>query len=191
MIESIPPAALAPILSIGALIIVSRLGRLGPRVVRRLETVRGLVWRALHPLGGPIGRRIPPRGEPRDLVRDKTGSEEYVLTVDASLHEIETALSKRRWNWNPISTKKFRRVGGDGRTQWSVASWVYRDGPLADRQLHCYMFYNDAGGIDVFCHDEPNLISQPREHTNPIKQTPGDPDGRLRADLADAGLDAR
>jgi len=153
---------------------------LRPRLARRLETVRGLVWRAVD----GVARR---RGRP--LIRDKTGDGEYVTTIETTQHHLETALHGAGWRWNPLSTKKYRRVNGE--RQWSIGTMVWRDGVLAARQLHCYYFYNSDGGIDVYCHDEPSAIARPRAHVGGADQVAGDPDNRLREGLAAAEIETR
>lgn len=175
------------LIMLGAFFLVKYISQVGPRRARALETFRGLLFRKLHPLDGKVGLQIPPVGQSRDLLRDKTDSGEHVLTTEESQRAVENALFKNGWAWNPISTKKYRVV--DGEKQYTVGTWVYRANRLADTQLHCYLFRNDDGTIDVYCHQEPNLVTNPTAHVHGSNQVAGDPNGRLQADLTDSGVE--
>lgn len=175
------------LLVIGAVAVVRFIGRVRPRRARKLERVRTKVWQALHPLDGSIGNKIPPADEPRDLIRDKTDSDEYVCTVSASQKVLEEVLYKRGWRWNPVSTKKYRMV--DGEKQFTRGTWVYRSELFADKQLHCYFFPAGDNEFDIYAHKEDNLVSNPREHTDASNMVDGDPNGLLRADIEEAGIE--
>lgn len=171
---------------LGGAVLARAASRVGPRRARKLEPLRSRVWRALHPLSGPVGKRIPPTGEPRDLVREKD-SDEYVATVSCSQKKLEKALYKNGWRWNPISTKKWR-AHSSGK-QYSKNSWVYRSSLFAPRQLHVYIFENEDGSLDIYVHQEPNFVSQPRAHGKAEKLVAGDPNDRIAADCKEYDIE--
>lgn len=150
---------------------------LPPPFIHNFEQYRSDVWQDVERLSGPIGMSLPPEGEPRELLTNKTDSGEHVLSTSVSPTGVEDVLYKHGWHWNPLSTKKYRTVGGE--RQYSVGSWVYRSGLLAERQLHCYLFPREDGGADVYCHYEYNYITHPGKHSRGVEQIDGDPNGRL------------
>jgi|AntDeeMetagen134_2_1112570.scaffolds.fasta_scaffold16246_1 hypothetical protein len=79
--------------------------------------------------------------------------EEFVETVDASISEVEATLWEFGFTRMPLSALK---ETPDGRIE--QGSWAYRDGPLADRQLHVMLFEAD-GGVDLYVHDEYNAFN--------------------------------
>jgi hypothetical protein len=168
----------------GAYFIAKWVASVGPRRARMLESIRGRIWSLLGPLTGPVGRRIPPVGEPRKLTRDVSDTNDYIGYTNDSQRQVEKALHKNGWNWNPISTKKYR---GDG--EYTIGTWVYRSSLFSSTQLHCYLFENEDGQVEVYCHKEPSVITKPSEHASSGARVSGDPDGRLRADLKDGGID--
>lgn len=192
MIQNLPKEAVVPLAIAGiAIVIVRGLRRIEPREARAIEVIRGRLFRLLHPLDGPLGKTIPPAGEARELVREK-GQEDYVCTVRDTLHELQTALDQAGWTYNPVSTEKYRTIeteGGEVIEQYDVATWALRDGATAETQLHAYVFRNENGTLDVYAHSEDNFVSDPAGHTDAGDMRHGDPDGRLRDDLEEAGID--
>lgn len=191
MIQDLPKEAAVPLTIAGiAIVIVHGLRRIEPREARALEVLRGRLFRLLHPLDGRLGKMIPPVGEERDLVRKK-GPEDYVCTVTDTLHELQTALDNQGWTYNPVATEKYRTVEIDGEQveQYDVASWALRDSTLAEKQLHCYVFRNEDGTLDVYAHREDNFGSDPSGHTDASDMEHGDPEGRLRDDLDAARIE--
>jgi hypothetical protein len=181
-----PAPAMIVVLS-AAVALVAR--RAGPRPIRALEAARGVAYRRLHPLDGPVGRMIPPRGDPRSLTRQKD-DDEYVLTARSSVMRLYRVLLREGATWNPKSTKKYRMIErrGETRKQYSVGSFVFRDNLLAQRQLHIYLFPSPDGGVDVNAHEEDSTIADPEGHVDAGDMVKGDPDGKIERVLEDAGI---
>jgi len=76
---------------------------------------------------------------------------ELAGTLPMSLDDAEALLRAEGFLRNPFSRLKTR----GGRSE--VGSWVYRDSPLARRQLHLMLFDGD-GGVDVYAHEEPSNV---------------------------------
>ncbi|ESP87420.1 hypothetical protein K933_14133 [Candidatus Halobonum tyrrellensis G22] len=107
--------------------------RLGPRLDRLAKTV-----------GNPTTQVYP---------------SEYVGTVGRPIAELEAALSKGGFAWDPVSAYHYTPAGSS-----ADGSWVYRSGPFGDRQLHVVLFAPDADRTDVYAHDEFNWLRHPVEH---------------------------
>jgi hypothetical protein len=89
-----------------------------------------------------------------------TTEDEYAVTVLCSEEELERALSEGLdFSRNPISALKVRL---DGNT--SEGSWVWRESPLADMQLHLVLHATDEGHVDVYAHWEYSWITHPYKH---------------------------
>ena len=125
------------------------------------------VKRALFPLLDltPIGTAIL-------LVSDKGGREdaEYVETVDASIREVVRDLRKAGASLHLLSSLK-RRPGTHG-DPLSVAHVVWT---IDGEQVECYLFRNDDGTVDVYCHTEAS-VDNPLAHLTGV-QTDGDAHG--------------
>jgi hypothetical protein len=73
---------------------------------------------------------------------------EFAGALDRNLPETEQWLHDMGFVRNPIARLKTR----DGTPE--AGSWVYRESPLARRQLHFMLFESDDGGIAVYAHEE-------------------------------------
>lgn len=124
----------------------------------------------LSPLGFPTVR--------------KKSNDDYIVTADVTADEIERALVEAGYQRNVLSTRKYRQR--DEGQQWAIGSWVY-DPADTDWQHHVYLFPADDG-IDVYGHRETSVREGMEHRTNP-DQTHGDPNGRVRAALHEAGID--
>ena len=92
-----------------------------------------------------------------------TTEDEYVATVHCPESAIESILAERGFSRNPIASLKVRF---DGNT--SEGSWVYREHPLADDQLHVVLHTlgdgEDEERVDVYAHWERSWIRHPYAH---------------------------
>jgi hypothetical protein len=111
----------------------------GPQA-RWWEPLRRGVSRAL-------GRFYDERAGPREITAG-----EYAGQLALSLEEAERLLWEQGFVRSPLSRLKTR----DGDPEFG--SWVYRDAPLARRQLHV-MLFEGGGGIDVYAHEEPSSVN--------------------------------
>lgn len=99
------------------------------------EHLRRVVSRALG--------RLSPGAGPRPIAET-----EYAGSAPASLDETEQLLYERGFVRNPTARLKTRNgVPEDG-------SWVYRESPLAPRQLHIMLFERGDGDTDFYAHEE-------------------------------------
>jgi|AntDeeMinimDraft_5_1070356.scaffolds.fasta_scaffold03544_3 hypothetical protein len=137
-------------------------------------SLRALVMRALTAAGatvgllqtyglpfawnvGPAGRWWEPvrRGASRSLgavLDERAGPRpitegEYAGTYPSDRDAFERLLWAEGFVRNPFSRLKVREDGPE------VGSWVTRDSPLADRQLHLMLFPGEDG-VDVYAHEE-------------------------------------
>ena len=104
------------------------------------EPLRRAVSRAL-------GAVLDQRAGPRPITEG-----EYAGTYRADLAEFERRLWAEGFVRNPFSRLKLR----DGDPE--LASWVARDSPFADRQLHLMLFPGDDG-VDVYAHEELSSVN--------------------------------
>jgi len=70
-----------------------------------------------------------------------------------SVPETEQILWAEGFVRNPFACLKTR----DGTPE--VGSWVYRDSPLAPRQLHVMLFRGEGEATDVYAHEEPSSVN--------------------------------
>lgn len=77
---------------------------------------------------------------------------EYAGTIVASLDAVEPLLWEHGFRRNPLSRLKTR----DGAPE--AGSWVYRESPLAERQLHLMLFRGETG-VDVYAHSEQSSVN--------------------------------
>lgn len=104
----------------------------------------GRFWEGLRRVASRVlGRVFDERTGPRPV-----SAGEYAGQVDASLDELEAGLWDAGFVRNPFARLKVR----DGQAE--AGSWVYRESPLARRQLHLMCFRRDDGGVDVYAHEE-------------------------------------
>ncbi|ELY51830.1 hypothetical protein [Natronorubrum bangense] len=89
-----------------------------------------------------------------------TTADEYALTAHCSEATIEEILERLGFSRNPIASLKVRM---DGNT--AEGSWVWRESPLADNQLHIVLHeLEDAEKVDVYAHWECSWIRHPYKH---------------------------
>jgi hypothetical protein len=109
---------------------------------------------------------------------------EFGGTVDASIGEVEATLWELGFERMPLAALK---TTPDGRVE--QGSWAYRQGPLADRQLHVMLFEADSG-VDLYVHNEYNAF-HPRfalKHYRGVDLKPGVGEERVQKMLEDSGL---
>lgn len=108
--------------------------------------------RAVGPWIDRVARAV---GQPVVHIR----SSEYAGTAHCRIDDLEAHLSQAGFHWDPISLYHFTPLGtrADG-------SWVYRDSPLADRQLHAVLFAQNEDRVDVYGHYEYSWIRHPIRH---------------------------
>lgn len=114
-------------------------------------------------------------------VDEKTRAE-YFTTAKASPDEVEEAIHPR-YERNIVSTRKYRMR--DGEREWTVGSWVH-DPADTNKQHHIFLFETPDGRTDIYGHRETS-VRDPVGHLTDA-QTHGDPNGRVRALLSEAGL---
>lgn len=78
---------------------------------------------------------------------------EYAGRLNAPLAATERLLWQEGFIRNPLSRLKTR----EGTPE--VGSWVYRESPLAPRQLHLMLFPGPAGTTDVYAHEELSSVN--------------------------------
>ena len=131
------------------------------------------VRRAVGPWIDSIARDV---GKPVIHIR----SQEYAGTVHCRIDDLEAKLSDAGFHWDPISLYHFTPLGtkADG-------SWVHRESPLADRQLHVVLFAQTEDRIDLYAHYEYSWIRHPIRHAlqEDIRHEEGG--RRMRARLED------
>lgn len=113
---------------------------------------------------------------------DEKGEDEYFTTVDASSDEVEEAIHPT-YERNTVSTRKYRMR--DSERDWAVGSWVH-DPADTDWQHHIFLFETGDGRTDLYGHRETSVRDPTGHLTDP--QTHGDPNGRVRGLLTEAGL---
>ncbi len=108
----------------------------------------GRWWERLRRVSSRLFGHFDDDGGPR-LITDG----EYAGRLDSSLDAVEQQLYADGFIRNPMSRLKTR----DGHPE--DGSWVYRDSPLAPRQLHFMLFENDDGTTDVYAHAELSSVN--------------------------------
>lgn len=158
-------------------VIVSLQTRIGPRVTWP-NRIRRKLWPLVHPAAVAVGR---------PLIREKDATE-YVCSVSCSRQTLQQALYTGGYRANLLSTLKYVATSDD--RNWERGSWAYRRPRRAKYMHHCYFFRAAEDDVDYHLnhHREINYLHSPGGHTGGGR-TPGDPDGRLEAALADAGVD--
>ena len=102
-------------------------------------------WEPLRRVSSRVsGSLYDDRAGPREIT-----AAEYAGTLPLSRAESERVLWAVGFRRNPLARLKTR----DGDPE--LSSWVYREGPLADRQLHL-MLFPGREGTDVYAHEEPS-----------------------------------
>ncbi|MFC6864437.1 hypothetical protein ACFQGE_13345 [Halomicroarcula sp. GCM10025817] len=95
-----------------------------------------------------LGRRFDDRLGPRPITEG-----EYAGSLPESLATAEDRLWTAGFVRNPFARLKTREGAPEH------ASWVYRDGPLARKQLHLMLFPGPDGTTDVYAHAEPSSVN--------------------------------
>ncbi|WP_436931147.1 hypothetical protein [Halosimplex halobium] len=85
--------------------------------------------------------------------------EGYAGTVSGRVEVVESALSDAGFSWNPVSMYHYTPLGN--RTN---GSWVLRESPFADRQLHLVLVERGPERVDVYAHEENNWRRHPLRH---------------------------
>lgn len=142
--------------------------------------MRRILFPKLNPLDGFIGKKIPPRGEQRKLIRER--GDEYVLSVSCSQDELNNALKSYGYRNNHLSTLKY--IQKDDEKVWEVGTMAYRKPLNTEFMHHAYWFpaSNEGYTFHISHHKERNYLDfpdGPSEHTSNELRWSGDPDGHL------------
>lgn len=116
-----------------------------PSVPRRVRRRLGpWIDRLARTVGRPV-YRVRPEG--------------YVGAVGLPIAAFESELRAGGFVWDPVSLYHYTPEdnAADG-------SWVHRESPLVDRQLHVVLVDQAPDHVDVYAHDEPNWIRHPVDH---------------------------
>ncbi|MXR52437.1 hypothetical protein GRX03_12580 [Halovenus sp. WSH3] len=105
-------------------------------------------WESLRRVSSRSFGLVDENGGPRPITDG-----EYAGTLDYSLAETERLLYGEGFIRNPMARLKTL----DGRPE--DGSWVYRESPLAPRQLHLMLFENGDGTTDVYAHAELSSVN--------------------------------
>jgi len=108
----------------------------------------GRWWETLRQEVSRLGNRIDRRMGPRPITPG-----EYAGTLDEPPEIVEQKLWEQGFIRNPLA-----RLKVDGDTP-EVSSWVYRDSPLASRQLHLMLFRGDDVTTHVYAHEEASSVN--------------------------------
>jgi len=108
----------------------------------------GRWWEDLRRLVAGTAARIDVRAGPRPITPG-----EYAGVFPAPLSETEARLYADGFFRNPTARLKTR----DGEPE--DGSWVYRETPLAPRQLHLMLFERSDGHTDVYAHEELSSVN--------------------------------
>jgi hypothetical protein len=119
------------------------------------EIQRRLDFRFRRAVGPWVDRAAQTVGEPITRVR----AAGYAGTARCPVEDLEAELADLGFRWDPLALYHFTPVGtpADG-------SWVYRESPFADRQLHVVLFAQERDRVDLYAHDEPNWLRHPIAH---------------------------
>lgn len=108
--------------------------------------------RRLSELAGTIDTRLGPR---------PITEAEYAGTIDVPPTLADSMLWRRGFVRNPFSRLKL--LDGDP----EYGSWVYRESPLSDRQLHVMLFPDEDARTHVYAHEEKSSVN-PRVGTDHV-----------------------
>ncbi|MHB9288254.1 hypothetical protein ACKVMT_14595 [Halobacteriales archaeon Cl-PHB] len=135
------------------------------------------IRRRLGPWVDRLARRL---GEPVYRVRP----EGYVGAVDLAPTAFERWLSERGFDWDPLALYHYTPEdnAADG-------SWVYRESPFADRQVHVVLVDQFPDHVDVYAHEEPNWLRHPIAHARQQDIDPATGAARMRRWLDEQGVD--
>jgi len=144
--------------------------------VDRVTRLRRRVLPALHRIKEPLGGYAICTLDPA----------EYVGTVSRSLDAIRETLRDMEFEREPIASLKRR---ADGRL--SAGSWVRRESPLADKQLHVTLVREATGVVELYAHREYSWLTHPYRHYTFSEWEPEAGAARMRELLADRDLTLR
>lgn len=108
----------------------------------------GRWWERVRRIVAGTAARVDARAGPRPIAPG-----EYAGVFPAPLGETEAALYSAGFLRNPTARLKTR----DGEPE--DGSWVYRESPLAPRQLHLMLFERPDGHTDVYAHEELSSVN--------------------------------
>lgn len=108
----------------------------------------GRWWERLRRLASRAFGYLDEDGGPRPITDG-----EYAGRLDDPLDTVEGRLYAEGFIRNPMARLKTR----DGQPE--EGSWVFRESPLAPRQLHLMLFVNDDGTTDVYAHEELSSVN--------------------------------
>jgi len=114
------------------------------------------VRQRLGPWVTGLARRL---GQPEYQLRGT----EYVGTIEQPLDEFTETLRENGFEWDPLAWYHRPPVGSEPN-----GSWAYRQGSLADRQLHVILIGHSPEYIDVFAHEEYNWRRHPIKHLRQV-----------------------
>lgn len=117
--------------------------------IDRVTRFRRRVLPALHRIKEPLGGYAICTLDPA----------EYVGTVLRPLDAVRETLRRLEFEREPIASLKRR---ADGRL--SAGSWVRRESPLADKQLHVTLVRDGAGVVELYAHREYSWLTHPYRH---------------------------
>ncbi|MBV0924870.1 hypothetical protein KTS45_11740 [Halomicroarcula limicola] len=133
-----------------------------------------------HRFGPQINGLVNALGQPTTQVYPSG----YVGTVERSIETLESALTDGGFTWDPVSMYHRSPTGST-----ADGSWVYRDSPLADRQLHVVLFSQSYNGwTDVYAHEEFSWLRHPIKHAKEERITREEGVAETRRWLDDAGI---
>jgi len=147
-----------------------------PAPVDRVTRLRRRVLPALHRIKEPLGGYAICTLDPA----------EYVGTVSRTLDEVRETLRRLEFEREPIASLKRR---ADGRL--SAGSWVRRESPLADKQLHVTLVRDAPSAVELYAHREYSWLTHPYRHYTFSEWEPEAGVERLRELLAERDLTLR
>ncbi|MFB6166004.1 MAG: hypothetical protein ABEJ31_12660 [Haloarculaceae archaeon] len=144
------------------------------------EFQRRLTYRFRETVGPWIDGFARTLGQPMTRIR----ASEYAETAHCRIDDLEACLHDAGFRWDPLSLYHYTPLGTRGN-----GSWVYREWPLADRQLHAVLFSQSADRVDVYAHDEYNWLRHPIKHAREVDIRHREGAEEMRAHLDDADVD--
>lgn len=111
--------------------------------LRRNRGPEGRWWERIRRLVADVAESLDTRAGPRPITEG-----EYAGCLPRSLESTEEFLYRSGFVRNPTARLKVR----DGRPE--DGSWVYRESPLATRQLHLMLWARPDGSTDIYAHEE-------------------------------------
>lgn len=149
--------------------------------------IRRIVLPQLHPMDGYIGRDIiPPRGEPRHLIRER--GDHCTLSVKCGLHELILALRKYGYVANSLATLKY--IVRNDEKVWEEMSMAYRKSRSDKWMHHAFAFPASEESEYTYIvghHKEVNYWHSMSGHTSGPRFG-GDPDGHLKSALDESDI---